>query len=101
MKIAKPALVLGCLFAARAVSAQPSEAQPAPPPAPGPAQPGGVCVTIDPSRDTLAEGERNAARALLMQAFESEHIATDSSGTACGETYAVSNVKLGNTINVM
>jgi hypothetical protein len=61
---------------------------------------GGVCVVIDGSSDTLADGERNAARALVLQAFEGEKLAVDHSGTACAEIYTVSNIKLGNTINV-
>ena len=61
---------------------------------------GGVCVVIDASRDTLADNERNAARAILLQAFESEQLAVDASGAACTETYTVSNIKLGETINV-
>jgi hypothetical protein len=73
--------------------AQPSDAVPAGPP--------GICVVIDPSRDTLSEQERMAVHSLVLQAFEAEHLATNSAGTACSETYAVSNVKLGNTINVM
>ena len=73
---------------------------PATAPMPPPTGPVGVCVVIDPSRDTLAEQDRVAARSLLMQAFETEQFATDASGTACTETYAVSNIKLGNTISV-
>lgn len=69
-------------------------------PAPSPMMPGGVCVVIDANRDTLADGERNAARSLVLQSFEAEKLATDPSGTACAETYVVSNVKLGNTITV-
>lgn len=61
---------------------------------------GGVCVVIDASRDTLQDGERNAARALLLQAFETEKLAVDASGASCTETYMVSNIKLGETINV-
>lgn len=60
----------------------------------------GVCVVIDASRDTLGDGERSAARSLLLQAFESEKVAVDASGSSCAETYMVSNIKLGNTINV-
>ena len=65
-----------------------------------PAGGGAVCVAIDGSRDTLADGERSAARSLLLQAFETERVAVDPSGTACAETYLVSNIKLGNTISV-
>ena len=61
---------------------------------------GAVCVVIDGGRDTLAEGERNAARSLMLQAFEAERVAVDGTGAACAETYTLSNIKLGNTINV-
>jgi hypothetical protein len=77
-------------FAGAGALATPAHAQPA----------GGVCVVIDGSRDTLGEGERNAARALILQAFEAEKLVVDASGTACAETYTASNIKLGNTINV-
>jgi hypothetical protein len=80
------------VLTAPAIAQEPS---PVPPP---PAA--GVCVVIDHGRDTLAEGERVAARNLLLQAFENEKLAIDASGTACAETYVVSNIKLGNTINV-
>jgi len=84
--------------------AQPTP-EPAPEPAPVPMPPPptatpGVCVTIDASRDTLTDGERLAARSLVLQAFESQQLAVDGSGTACTEVYVVSNVKLGSTINV-
>lgn len=59
-----------------------------------------VCVTIDDSQDNLAPEERKAAVALVLQAFETENVAVDSSGTACTDTYVVTNVKLGKTINV-
>lgn len=72
--------------------ASPARAQPAPA--------GGVCVVVDASRDNLAEGERSAARSLVLQAFENERLAVDASGSACAETYVVSNIKLGDTINV-
>jgi hypothetical protein len=94
-------LVIAMLSAT--ASAQTADPLPPPGPAPVPAPPpaaAGVCVTIDPTRDTLAEGERVAARSLVLQAFETERLATDASGTACSETYVVSNIKLGNTINV-
>ncbi len=67
---------------------------------PSPTMAGGVCVTVDANRDTLAEGERNAARSLVLQAFEAEKLPIDPSGTACAETYMISNVKLGNTITI-
>jgi hypothetical protein len=76
------------------VAAQPSADMPAPPAA------AGVCITIDPARDTLAEGERNAAKTLVLQAFERERLPVDATNTSCAETYAVTNVKLGNTITV-
>lgn len=61
---------------------------------------GGVCVVIDANADTLADNERNASRALVLQAFQAEKLAVDPSGSACSETYTVTNIKLGNTINV-
>jgi len=60
----------------------------------------GICVEIDPSRDTLTEQERQAVRGLVLQAFANEKQAVNSSGTACTETYIVSNIKLGNTITI-
>ncbi len=89
------------LIAALAVPAFAQEPLPPPPgPAPALAPAAGICVTIDPMRDTLTEGERNAARALVLQAFEAERLAVDATGTACAETYALANIKLGETINV-
>jgi hypothetical protein len=76
---------------------QPVPAVQVPPPLP---QGAGVCVYIDPARDTLAEQERAAAHAILLQTFEGEGLSTDASNTSCTETYQVSNIKLGNTINV-
>ncbi len=84
------------LATAATAAAQDPGAPMSPPPPPA----AGICVVIDQGRDTLAEGERQAARSLLLQAFENEKLAVDASGTACGETYVVSNIKLGNTINV-
>ncbi|HTM20655.1 MAG TPA: hypothetical protein VL172_09115 [Kofleriaceae bacterium] len=83
-------LALATGLAAPAAAQQP----PGPPPA------GGVCVVVDLSRDTLSEPDRNAARSLLLQAFENEHQPVDATGGACTETYVLSNIKLGNTINV-
>ncbi len=82
-----------------ALAAAPAAAQ-EPEPAPPPPASSGVCVAVDQGRDTLAPEERNAARSLLLQAFENEQQPVDASGTACSETYWVSNIKLGNTINV-
>lgn len=73
---------------------------PAPAPAPVPGEPAGVCVAIDPARDTLTEQERVAVRGIVLQAFANERLPINSSGSACTETYVVSNIKLGNTINV-
>jgi hypothetical protein len=64
------------------------------------AEPPGICVVIDPARDTLTEQERMAVRGLVLQAFASEKLAINSEGTSCTETYIISNIKLGNTINV-
>lgn len=61
---------------------------------------GAVCVIIDANSDTLADNERNASRALVLQAFEAEKLPVDPSSSACAETYTVTNIKLGNTINV-
>src|SRR5205085_8043042 len=55
---------------------------------------------IDPARDTLSEQEPSAARGLVLQAFANEKQPINSTNTACTETYSVSNIKLGNTINV-
>ena len=82
----------GCLIAvALAAIAAVAAAQPAPP---------AICVTIDLNRDTLTEPERMAARSLVLQAFENERLAVDAQNAACTELYVVSNIKLGNTINV-
>lgn len=78
----------------------PPPPSPQPQPAPQPATTPGVCVTIDPNRDSLPEGERAAARLLMLQAFEAERLVTDVTGTSCSELYALSNIKLGNTINI-
>ena len=69
-------------------------------PAAQPVEQPGICVEIDPARDTLTDAERQAVRGLVLQAFANEKQVVNSSGTACIETYAVSNIKLGNTINV-
>ncbi len=90
--------VVGLVLASRIANAQPGD--PGPVPSPAPASAPGVCVVIDPQRDTLDPNDRQAARSLLLQAFETERIAVDSSGTNCSESYTVSNIKLGNTINV-
>jgi len=92
-----PCLLVIVLGAAPALAQEPTEPSPPPPPPPAAS---GLCVSIDQGRDTLAPEERSAARSLLLQAFENEKQAVDASGTACTETYWVSNIKLGNTINV-
>lgn len=103
---------MGCLLAtlvavgtARAQPGTPVEGPPpppelVPPPPPLPAATPGVCVTIDPQRDTLTEQERLAARGLVLQAFANERLAIDATNTACTEVYTISNIKLGSTINV-
>lgn len=93
---------MGCILLTVVAIGAP-RAQPAP--MPGGPQPAGapspaICVLIDPARDTLAEEERMAARGLVLQAFASEQVPVDSQGLNCSETYIVSNIKLGNTINV-
>lgn len=87
------AALAGLLLAGSLLVVAPAHAQPAP-------AGGGVCVVIDASRDTLADGERSAARSLVLTAFENEKLAVDASGGACAETYVLSNVKLGNTVTV-
>src|SRR5678815_2628290 len=71
--------------------ADPGQPQPPPPqeaqPPPQPTATPGVCVTIDPQRDTLADNDRTAARSLLLGAFEAERLRTDPTNTACSETY--------------
>ena len=88
--------LLGLVVAASPAAAQPADPAPAPPPGATP----GLCVEIDVQRDNLAPPERQAARSLLLQAFETERIVVDGSGTQCTELYTASNIKLGNTINV-
>lgn len=91
---------VGCI-AVTVFSLGTPRAQPSPPPPPQPlGEPPGVCVVIDPSRDTLTEQEQSAVRSLILQAFENEKVATNSTGSNCTETYLVSNIRLGNTINV-
>jgi hypothetical protein len=84
----------------RAVAQPGQSGDPAGAPLPPPGEPAGVCVVIDPARDTLTEQERIAVRGLVLQAFANERVPVSSSGTACTETYVVSNIKLGNTITV-
>ena len=96
-------LICACVVTIGASAhAQPGgdEPPPPPPPPPPPTAAPGVCVNIDPGRDTLADNDRAAARNLLLQAFESERLRTDPTNTSCTEAYTVSNIKLGNTINV-
>lgn len=84
----------------------PPQPQPEPQPQPAAAPPAnpaarpGICITIDPARDTLTDQERGPARTIALLAFEAEGLATDHSNTQCSETYGLSNIKLGNTINV-
>jgi len=100
MTTSRLACLLVATFVARAY-AQPGEPAPPQPPPPPLAGPPAVCVLIDPARDTLTEQERIAVRSLVLQAFEAEKMPTSANGASCGETYSVSNIKLGNTINVM
>jgi hypothetical protein len=94
-------LICACVVTIGAsAQAQPIGDAPPPPPPPPPAAGPGVCVNIDPGRDTLADTDRGAARNLLLQAFESERLRTDPTNTSCTELYTVSNIKLGNTINI-
>lgn len=81
---------------ALAVVATSSSAQPI---GPAPAA-GAVCVAIDGARDNLTDPERSAAHSLVLLAFEAEGLATDASSAACAETYVITNIRLGNTINV-
>jgi hypothetical protein len=57
-----------------------------------------VCVEVDTSRDTLAEGDRNATRVLLGQALQREGMQVAQQN--CVATYTVYHVKLGNSITV-
>jgi len=95
MKLACIALLISVGSLAHA---QPGEPVPAPPPQPQQQQAPGVCVVIDAGRDTLTDQERMAVHGIVLQAFEAEHLTT--STTSCSETYVISNIKLGNTINV-
>jgi hypothetical protein len=57
-----------------------------------------VCVTIDTTRDTLSEPDRNATRILLGQALHQQGI--EVADANCLGTYVVYHVKLGNSITV-
>lgn len=60
--------------------------------------PARVCVAIDETRDMFSADERHAALILVAQQFEREgrHVVQ----RACDERYALSHVRLGNTIIV-
>jgi hypothetical protein len=97
MKLTSLACTLVVVALAGTALAQPGDLPP-PPPQPPPAPPA-ICVVVDASRDTLAEPERKAVASLVLQSFEAEKLPTTTAGN-CGETYVISSVKLGNTINV-
>jgi hypothetical protein len=58
----------------------------------------GVCVEVDASRDTLAEGDRNATRFFLAQALQREGVPVVQQD--CAQTFVVYHVRLGNSITV-
>ncbi len=55
-----------------------------------------ACVEIDAERDTLTAQERSAARALFMQALESNG---QKVSKPCDAVYRVYNVRLGNSVS--
>lgn len=57
-----------------------------------------VCTSIDTTRDTLSEPDRNATRILLAQALRQQGI--EVADQNCLGTYVVYHVKLGNSITV-
>jgi len=58
----------------------------------------GVCVEVDASRDTLSEGDRNAARLLLAQVIQQQGLQVVPQN--CAGTFVVYHVRLGNSITV-
>jgi hypothetical protein len=58
----------------------------------------GVCVELDASRDTLSEGDRNAARLLLAQVIQQQGLQVVPRN--CAGTFVVYHVKLGNSVTV-
>lgn len=59
---------------------------------------GGVCVTIDVSRDNLGEVERGAIRIAIQEALASEGIPVDREGFACRGLVLSYSTKLGNPV---
>jgi hypothetical protein len=57
-----------------------------------------VCVTVDTSRDNLAEPDRNAALTILAQTLQQNGV--EVSNQNCMGTYSVYNLRLGNSVNV-
>ena len=57
-----------------------------------------VCITIDEARDTLSAADRTAALLLVARQFEMEGRQVVSA--ACAAPYAVSHIRLGDTIIV-
>jgi len=57
-----------------------------------------VCVSIDATRDTLAEPDRNATRILLAQTFRQQGV--EIADQNCDATYVAYHVRLGNSITV-
>jgi hypothetical protein len=57
-----------------------------------------ICITIDEARDTLSPQDRTASILLLTRAFEAEgrHVVPD----GCALPYAMSHIRLGDTITV-
>ena len=57
-----------------------------------------VCVQLDPTRDTLSEGDRNAALMMLAQTLQQQGL--EVSDQNCMGVYVVHHVKLGSSVNV-
>lgn len=59
---------------------------------------GSVCVTVDEKTDTLAPGERAAAKALAETSFQSAGVST--TAAPCAVQYTISNIRLGEAVVV-
>lgn len=58
----------------------------------------GVCVTVDTSRDTLSEQDRNATRFFLAQTLQQQGVQVVQQD--CAGTYVVYHVRLGYSITI-
>jgi len=58
----------------------------------------GVCVTIDPGRDTLSTQERGAVREAVFVALERERVAVDRLGTRCTGMVILWSIVLGKEV---